>query len=63
MKHDYLANAALKRRWPNTRVVKAEHRIESLERAKGEAGLAQYQVRNWREWHHHQTSRCWPHGS
>jgi SRSO17 transposase len=58
MKHDYhLSNAA-----PETplaalvRVVKAEHRIEEcLERAKGEAGLAQYQVRNWRGWHHHQT--------
>jgi SRSO17 transposase len=58
MKHDYhLSNAA-----PETalaefaRVVKAEHRIEEcLERAKGEAGLAQYQVRNWLGWHHHQT--------
>jgi SRSO17 transposase len=58
MKHDYhLSNAA-----PDTplaelaRVVKAEHRIEEcLERAKGEAGLAQYQVRNWIGWHHHQT--------
>jgi hypothetical protein len=57
-KHDYhLSNAA-----PETpladlaRVVKAEHRIEEcLERTKGEAGLAQYQVRNWRGWHHHQT--------
>ena len=30
------------------RVAKAEHRIEEcLERAKGEAGLADYQVRNW----------------
>ena len=38
------------------RVAKAEHRIEEcLERAKGEASLAQYQVRNWRGWHHHQT--------
>jgi SRSO17 transposase len=58
MKHDYhLSNGA-----PETalaefaRVVKAEHRIEEcLERAKGEAGLAQYQVRNWIGWHHHQT--------
>jgi len=58
MKHDYhLSNGA-----PETelaefvRVVKAEHRIEEcLERAKGEAGLAQYQVRNWRGWHRHQT--------
>jgi SRSO17 transposase len=58
LKHDYyLSDAA-----PNTtlaeftRVAKAEHRIEEcLERAKGEAGLAQYQVRNWIGWHHHQT--------
>ena len=58
MKHDYhLSNGS-----PETglaefvRVVKAGHRIEEcLERAKGEAGLAQYQVRNWIGWHHHQT--------
>jgi SRSO17 transposase len=37
------------------RVAKAEHRIEEcLERAKGEAGLGDYQVRNWIAWHHHQ---------
>ena len=39
-----------------TRVAKAAHRIEEcFERAKGEAGLADYQVRNWIAWHHHQT--------
>ena len=38
------------------RVAKAAHRIEEcLERAKGEAGLGDYQVRNWMAWHHHQT--------
>jgi SRSO17 transposase len=38
------------------RVAKAEHRIEEcLERAKGEAGLGDYQVRNWKAWHHHLT--------
>jgi len=38
------------------RVAKAAHRIEQcFERAKGEAGLADYQVRNWMAWHHHQT--------
>jgi SRSO17 transposase len=57
-KHDYLLACA-----PLTtpleefaRVFKAEHRIEeSLKRAKGEAGLADYQVRTWQGWHHHQT--------
>jgi SRSO17 transposase len=56
-KHDYLLSCA-----PLTtpleefaRVFKAEHRIEeSLKRAKGEAGLADYQVRTWEGWHHHQ---------
>ena len=38
------------------RVAKMEHRVEEcLQRAKGEAGLADYEVRNWRGWHHHQT--------
>ena len=38
------------------RVAKAAHRIEEcFERAKGEAGLADYQVRNWDAWHRHQT--------
>ena len=53
----YLSNAA-----PDVplaelaRVAKAAHRIEQcFERAKGEAGLADYQVRNWFAWHHHQT--------
>ena len=58
MKHDYYVSNAK----PETalsefaRVAKAEHRIEEcLERGKGEAGLADYQVRNWIAWHHHQT--------
>jgi SRSO17 transposase len=35
---------------------KAAHRIEEcFENAKGEAGSADYQVRNWSAWHHHQT--------
>lgn len=38
------------------RVAKAEHRIEEcLERAKGEAGLSDYEVRTWAGWHHHQV--------
>lgn len=38
------------------RAAKAEHRIEEcLQRAKGQAGMADYEVRNWLGWHHHQT--------
>ena len=37
-------------------MAKAQHRIEEcLERAKSEAGLADYEVRTWEGWHHHQT--------
>ncbi len=58
MKHDYYLSDA-----PHetpleefARVAKAEHRVEEcLQRAKGEAGLADYEVRTWRGWHHHQT--------
>ena len=57
-KHDYyLSNAdpgePLKEL---ARVSKAAHRVEEcFRRGKSEAGLADYQVRNWRGWHHHQT--------
>lgn len=58
MKHDYYLSSA-PAETPLAefgRVAKAEHRIEEcLERAKSEAGMAQYQVRNWIGWHHHQT--------
>jgi hypothetical protein len=30
-------------------------RTERFERATGESGLADYEVRTWRGWHHHQT--------
>jgi SRSO17 transposase len=56
LKHDYhLSNAAAGTPLVEfARVAKAEHRIEEcLKRSKGEAGLGQYQVRNWRGWHHH----------
>ena len=57
-KHDYyLSNAAAETALVEFgRVTKAEHRIEDcLKRAKSEAGLAEYQVRTWEGWHHHQT--------
>jgi SRSO17 transposase len=57
-KHDYLlSNAPLGTPVAEfARVFKAQHRIEEcLKRAKGEAGLADYQVRTWEGWHHHQA--------
>ncbi len=37
------------------RVALAENRIEeAIKRGKSQAGLADYEVRNWRGWHHHQ---------
>ena len=57
-KHDYLlSNAPLETSLAEfARVFKAQHRIEEcLQRAKGEAGLGDYQVRTWEGWHHHQT--------
>jgi SRSO17 transposase len=58
VKHDYyLSNAAAETPLLEFgRVANAEHRIEEcLKRAKSEAGLAEYQVRTWEGWHHHQT--------
>ena len=53
----YLSNASAET--PLTtlaRVAKAEHRVEdSLKRAKSEAGLADYEVRSWSGWYHHQA--------
>jgi SRSO17 transposase len=58
IKHDYcLSNAPFDTPLHEfARVLGAEHRIEEcLRRAKGETGLAEYQVRTWLGWHHHQT--------
>lgn len=38
------------------RVAKAEHRVEEcFQRGKSQTGLADYEVRNWIGWQHHQT--------
>ena len=57
-KHDYLlSNAPADTPVAEfARVFKAHHRVEEcFQRAKGEAGLAVYQVRTWSGWHHHQA--------
>lgn len=53
----YLSNAAPETPlWQFARVAKAEHRIEDcIQRSKSEAGLADYEVRHWTGWQHHQT--------
>ncbi len=57
-KHDYsMSNADPDESLEElARVTKAAHRVEEcFGRSKSDAGLADYQVRNWRGWHHHQT--------
>lgn len=57
-KHDYLlSNGPLTTALAEfARVFKAQHRVEEcLQRAKGEAGLADSEVRTWRGWYHHQA--------
>ena len=53
----YLSNAAPETPlWEFARVANAAHRIEEcIQRSKSEAGLADYEVRNWAGWQHHQT--------
>jgi SRSO17 transposase len=56
-KHDYLLSNEIATDPPVEMAwaYKAEHRVEEcLKQAKGEAGLADYQVRTWEGWHHHQ---------
>ena len=56
-KYDYyLSNALGKTPLKEfARVSVAAHRIEeAIKRGKSQAGLADYEVRNWRGWHHHQ---------
>jgi SRSO17 transposase len=58
VKHDYyLSNAPADTPLAEfARVANAEHRVEEcIKRGKSEAGLADYQVRNWLGWHHHIT--------
>lgn len=57
-KHDYyLSSASIEtERKEFARVAKAAHRIEEcIGRGKSEAGMADYEVRSWPGWHHHQT--------
>jgi SRSO17 transposase len=53
----YLSNAVSETPlWELARVAKAAHRIEEcIQRSKSEAGLADYEVRHWTGWQHHQT--------
>jgi SRSO17 transposase len=53
----YLSNAPAETELEElVRVAKAEHRIEdALKRAKSESGMADYEVRTWIGWHHHQA--------
>lgn len=57
-KHDYyLSNATSDTPLGEfARVALAAHRVEEcIKRAKSESGLADYEVRNWAGWHHHQV--------
>src|SRR5256712_1539181 len=53
----YLSNAVPQTQLAElAQVAKAEHRIEEcMQRSKSEAGLADYELRHWTGWQHHQT--------
>lgn len=53
----YLSNAPIETPLKDfARTAKAHHRVEEcIQRAKSEAGLADYEVRTYRGWHHHQA--------
>ncbi len=56
--HDYYLSNAPPETLPGilARVARAGHRVEEcLQRGKSEAGLAEYQVRTWSGWYHHQA--------
>jgi hypothetical protein len=56
--HDYYLSNAPPETRPGVlaRVARAGHRVEEcLQRGKGEAGLAEYQVRTYPGWYHHQA--------
>jgi SRSO17 transposase len=56
--HDYYLSNAPPETLPGVlaRVTRAGHRVEEcLQRGKGEAGLAEYQVRTYAGWYHHQA--------
>jgi hypothetical protein len=56
--HDYYLSNADPETAPEelARVTRAAHRVEEcFKRAKGEAGLGDYQVRTWVAWHRHQA--------
>lgn len=52
----YLSNASAQTPEKEfARVALSAHRIEeAIKRSKSDAGLSDYEVRNWRGWHHHQ---------
>jgi SRSO17 transposase len=57
-RHDYYLSNAPPEALPGilARVARAGHRVEEcLQRGKSEAGQAEYQVRTWSGWHHHQA--------